>query len=68
MRSIGKAGKAVTKQVGKALTKISESPDKRGQDKAFLVQNPQFLSTGQQGLAPGLGDGRKADLGMDSGT
>jgi hypothetical protein len=46
LKQIGKAGKAVTKQVGKqvgkALTKIGESPDKRGHEKLFLIQNPQF--------------------------
>lgn len=31
-----------TKQFSKAMTAMVESPDKRGQGKLFLVQNPQF--------------------------
>lgn len=31
-----------TKQFAKAATAIAESPDKRGQVKMYLVQNPQF--------------------------
>lgn len=42
LKSIGKAVTKGTKQVGKTLTNIAESPDKRGQGKLFLIQNPQF--------------------------
>ena len=44
LKSIGKAGKAVTKQLGRTLVKISDSPDKRGHEKLFLVQNPQLFA------------------------
>jgi hypothetical protein len=44
LKSIGKAVTKGTKQVGKTLTNIAESPDKRGQGKLFLIQNPQFSS------------------------
>lgn len=33
LKSIGKAGKAVTRQLGKTLTAIGESPEKRAQQK-----------------------------------
>lgn len=68
LKSIGKAGKAVTKQVGKALTKIGESPDKRGHEKMFLVQNPQFLTAAQQAKDQRITPEAKADLGLDTGT
>jgi hypothetical protein len=42
LKSIGKAVTKGTKQFAKAATAIAESPDKRGQGKLFLVQNPQF--------------------------
>jgi hypothetical protein len=32
----------MTKQIGKTLTSIGESPDQRGQQKLLRVQNPQF--------------------------
>jgi hypothetical protein len=44
LKSIGKAVTKGTKQVGKTLTTIAESPDRRGQGKFFLIQNPQFSS------------------------
>ncbi|GAX12581.1 hypothetical protein FisN_13Lh037 [Fistulifera solaris] len=42
LKSIGKAGKAVTKQIGKTLTSIGDSPDKRAQNKIFKAQNPHL--------------------------
>lgn len=44
LKSIGKVVTKGTKKFGKTLTAIAESPDKRGQGKLFLVQNPQFLN------------------------
>uniref|UniRef100_A0A7S2Y632 C2 domain-containing protein n=1 Tax=Entomoneis paludosa TaxID=265537 RepID=A0A7S2Y632_9STRA len=41
LRSIGKAGKAVTMQLGKTLTALGESPDKRGHDRLYLAQNKE---------------------------
>ena len=38
LKSIGKAGKAVTKQLGKTLTSLSETPDKRSQ---MRMQQPK---------------------------
>jgi hypothetical protein len=35
----------VTKQLGKTLTSIGESPDKRGLKRMFRAQNPQTQST-----------------------
>jgi hypothetical protein len=70
LKSIGKAGKAVTKQLGKTLTKIGESPDKRGHEKLFLVQNPQFLSTKvkEKDLKTHLPVDDKTDLGLETGV
>jgi hypothetical protein len=48
LKSIGKAGKAVGKQLGKTLTKIGDSPDKRGFNKLKLAQNPQLQSAKDQ--------------------
>jgi hypothetical protein len=42
LMSIGKAGKAMTKQLGKTLTSLGDSPDKRGHQRLFLANNPQF--------------------------
>lgn len=67
LKSIGKAGKAVTKQLGRTLTKIGESPDKRGHERMFLVQNPQFLSKGRQGLEQVVANAAKTDLGLNNG-
>lgn len=39
LRSFGKAGKAVTIQVGKALTSLGDTPDKRGQQLLFGAQD-----------------------------
>jgi len=43
LKSIGRAGKAVTKQLGKTLTSMSDTPDKRGLKKMVTAQNPQFV-------------------------
>ena len=39
-----------TKQIGKTLTTMAESPDRRGKGKLFLLQNPQYhrVSTQRQ--------------------
>ncbi|GKY92544.1 hypothetical protein MPSEU_000224700 [Mayamaea pseudoterrestris] len=66
LKSIGKAGKAVTKQLGKTLTKIGDSPDKRGHEKLFLVQNPQFATKNKEKDLNNRIDG-KSDLGLDLG-
>lgn len=44
LKSIGKAGKAVSKQIGKTLTAIGESPDQRGLQKVSKAQNPRYSS------------------------
>jgi hypothetical protein len=41
-KSFGKAVTKGTKQIGKTLTSISDSPDQRGKGRLFLVQNPQY--------------------------
>jgi hypothetical protein len=67
LKSIGKAGKAVTKQLGKTLTKIGDSPDKRGHEKLFLVQNPQFFSKKTVEKDAKTKKISKIDLGLDTG-
>ena len=42
LKSIGKAVTMGTKQIGKTLTSMSDSPDRRGKGKVFLLQNPQY--------------------------
>jgi hypothetical protein len=42
LKSIGKAGKAVTKQISKTLSAIGESPDQRGLSKINRAQNPKY--------------------------
>lgn len=44
LKSIGKAAMKGTKKIGKTLTAISDSPDKRGQGRMAKVKNPQFHS------------------------
>lgn len=67
MKSIGKASKAVTKQLGKTLIKIGDSPDKRGHEKLFLVQNPQFLSAKAKEKETKTYVDNMTDLGLDTG-
>jgi hypothetical protein len=57
-----------TKQIGKTLTAISDSPDKRGQGRMNKVKNPQFSSREnrkdkgkQTKMVP------DSDLGLDTG-
>ena len=64
LKSIGKAGKAVTRQLGKTLTSIGESPDKRVEHKANLLRyerqkEPQEVGGRKRGASP--------DIGMDEG-
>ena len=66
LKSIGKAGKAVTKQLGKTLTSIGESPNVRGQQRVNLAQNPQFISRKQK-KETNIRTGATTDLGLDSG-
>jgi hypothetical protein len=67
LKSIGKAGKAVTKQLGKTLTSMGESPDKRGHDKVFLTQHPNLLPMPRKKRPDRLRTEGKTDLGMESG-
>jgi hypothetical protein len=67
LKSIGKAGKAVTKQLGKTLTSMGESPDHRGYQKVFLAQNPQLQSLKSK-KERAIKVEAKTDLGLDTGT
>jgi hypothetical protein len=67
LKTIGKAGKAVTHKIGKTLTKIGESPDKRGHERLFFLQNPQFLSRDRPGQQRAPTAALKSDLGLDTG-
>jgi hypothetical protein len=49
VKSIGKAGKAVTKRIGKTLTSIGESSDQRGLKRIVKAQNPGRQSLHQNG-------------------
>jgi hypothetical protein len=66
-KSIGKAGKAVTKQLGKTLTSIGESPDQRGHQKLLQAQTPQFASTTTKNVNTPHVKAFATDLGLDSG-
>jgi hypothetical protein len=44
LKSIGKAGMAVTKRLGKTLTTIGESSDTRGLKRIFKAQNLRMPS------------------------
>jgi len=57
----------VTKQLGKTLIKIGESPDKRGLDKLLSAQNPQIQIPAQQHREQGIMNQRRTDLGLDTG-
>lgn len=47
-KSIGKAALKGTKQIGKTLTAISDSPDKRGQGRLAQISAPQFYNRQQR--------------------
>lgn len=64
LKSIGKAGKAVTKKIGKTLSSIGESPDRRGLKRIFMAQNPQMQSLQPMSRQSHL----KANVDVDSGT
>jgi hypothetical protein len=65
--SIGKAGKAVTKQLGKTLTSMGDSPNKRGHNKVLLAQKPQLLDMPRNRRQSTFPTENKTDLGMESG-
>ena len=63
LKSIGKAGKAVTKQLGKTLTSLGESPDKRGLQKIQQARDTSSVVTkAQQSVVT------SNPLGLDTGT
>lgn len=62
MKSFGKASKAVTKQLGKTLTSLGESPDKRGIQK--IQQGRDAASVISRGVQTTAGPAR---LGLDKG-
>ena len=62
---MGKAGKAVTRQVGKALTSIGDSPDRRGVEKVFQITKNQKYNTNAKGRR--LRKNTKFDFGLDRG-
>jgi hypothetical protein len=43
-KSIGKAVTKGTKKIGKTLTTMADSPDKRGQGRLAQVNQPQFYN------------------------
>jgi hypothetical protein len=75
--SIGKAGKAVTKQLGKTLTSLGESPDKRvlqkvqqSKDAAISVANRSATGRSVAGREkkPPVATSLHSQLGLDTGT
>ena len=67
LKSIGKAGKAVTRQLGKTLTAMGESPNKRGQTKMALARNPHLLLTNSEKQGKKARRKKGGDRGVDSG-
>lgn len=47
LKSIGKAVTKGTKKIGKTLTAISDSPDRRGRGRLLMMQQPQTFSSGE---------------------
>ena len=63
LKSIGKAGKAVTKQLGKTLTSLGESPDKLGLQKVQQSRdNNSVVTRAAQSVVT------SNPLGLDTGT
>ena len=62
LKSISKAGKAVTKQLGKTLTSLGESPDKRGLQKIQQARDTGSVVTKAQSVVT------SNPLGLDTGT
>lgn len=51
LKTIGKAGKAVTKSLGRTLTSIGESSDTRGLKRIFRAQNQRRPSPNDNNIA-----------------
>jgi hypothetical protein len=69
LKSLGKAVSKGTQQIGKTLTILADSPDKRGQGRIAKIHTPQFYErTARKGnlkdVGPSFDDG---GLGMDTG-
>lgn len=69
LKSLGKAVTKGTKQIGKTLTNLADSPDKRAQERLAKINTPQFYDwekrKGNVKEQDKLLDG---SLGMDTGT
>jgi hypothetical protein len=68
-KSIGKAVTKGTQQIGKTLTILADSPDKRAQERLAKIHTPQFYErSARKGnlkdVGPSFDDG---SLGMDTG-
>lgn len=66
LKTIGKAGKAVTKHLGKTLTSLGESPDKRGQQRFNVAKNSREIVSNQWHNKNVKIKG-KSDLGLNTG-
>lgn len=67
LKSIGRAGKAVKKQIGKTLISIGDTPDRRGHNKLVVVRNPQLFDKSRTNEEPRRNRRTKERL-EDSGT
>lgn len=69
LKTLGKAGKAVTKQLGKTLHSLGDSPDRRGQDLLLQAQNPRSADKIRREREMNVRQRRKVNFGLEnSGT
>ena len=67
-KSLGKAVTKGTKQIGKTLTTISDSPDKRGRDRIAHASAPQLSGRENwKDMSNQINAVPDGDLGLDTG-
>jgi hypothetical protein len=68
LKSLGKAVTKGTKQIGKTLTNLADSPDKRAQERLAKINTPQFYDwEKRKGNVTHQGALLEGSLGMDTG-
>lgn len=69
MKTIGKAVTKGTKQIGKTLTNLADSPDKRAQERLAKIHAPQFYdrSTRKGNIKDVALKSNENSLGLDTG-
>ena len=69
LKTIGKAVTKGTKQIGKTLTNLADSPDKRAQERLAKIHTPQFYdkSTRKGNIKDVAPTSNENSMGLDTG-